>query len=141
YETMLSRRYVIEPGRRRGRDRPEETAGAQLSGGQWQRVALARAVMRRDASLLVLDEPSAGLDAEAERDLADRIWALRSGRTTLVISHRLNTVRAADHIAVLDHGRVVEAGGHDELLALDGRYARLFRAQAEGYSLGGPGEP
>lgn len=107
--------------------------GVELSGGQWQRVALARAFMREEADILVLDEPTAALDAEAEQAVYERFRALAKGRTTVLISHRFPTVRAADRILVLEGGEVVEQGSHAELLAQDGTYARLFRLQAAGY--------
>jgi ATP-binding cassette subfamily B protein len=96
-----------------------------LSGGQWQRIALARA-FARDAALLILDEPSSRLDARAEYQLVSRFRELASGRTTILISHRLSTVSLADRIIVLDRGRVVEEGTHEELLTLTGRYATLY---------------
>lgn len=107
--------------------------GRELSGGQWQKVAVSRAFMRRDADILVLDEPTAALDAEAEARVFERVMAEAAGRMTLLISHRFSTVRRADRIVVLDGGRVVEAGDHEALLAAGGRYARLFTLQAEGY--------
>jgi ATP-binding cassette subfamily B protein len=107
--------------------------GHELSGGQWQKVALARAFMRDDAELLVLDEPTASLDAEAEHDLFMRLKALAADRSAILISHRFSTVRTADRIAVLQNGRIAELGSHDALLAQDGRYAHLFRLQASGY--------
>jgi ATP-binding cassette subfamily B protein len=107
--------------------------GSELSGGQWQKVALARAFMREEADMLVLDEPTSSLDAESEHAVFERFRALAAGRTTIVISHRFPTVRMARHIVVLDHGRIVEQGSHDELLAKHGRYARMFELQAEGY--------
>ncbi|WP_197370387.1 ABC transporter ATP-binding protein, partial [Streptomyces clavuligerus] len=107
--------------------------GAELSGGQWQKVALARAFMR-DATLLVLDEPTSALDAEAEADLFGRLRELAHGRTTVYISHRFSTVRRADLILLIEDGRVAEQGTHRELIALGGRYARLFALQASAYT-------
>ncbi|MGN9919537.1 ABC transporter ATP-binding protein [Micromonospora palomenae] len=127
YETHLTRLFA-DPA-----DRDDVSTGVLLSGGQWQRLALARSFLRADRDLLILDEPSAGLDAEAEADLHRRLRELRDGRTTLLISHRLGTVRNADRIVVLRDGRVVEQGSHDELLAAQGAYARLFNLQAAGY--------
>ncbi|MDI1480258.1 ABC transporter ATP-binding protein [Polyangium sp. y55x31] len=107
--------------------------GTELSGGQWQKVALARAFMREEADVLVLDEPTAALDAEAEHAVFERFRKLAEGRTTFVVSHRFPTVRMADRILVIDGGRVIEEGTHAELVAQDGRYARMFALQAEGY--------
>jgi ATP-binding cassette subfamily B protein len=106
--------------------------GQELSEGEWQRLAMARAFWR-EARILVLDEPSAALDPLAEADLLDRFRSLLAGRSALVISHRLSTVRLADRIHVLDRGRIVERGTHAELLALGGHYARLYEAQAQHY--------
>jgi len=106
--------------------------GANLSGGEWQKVALARAYMR-DAELLILDEPTAALDARAEYQVFQRFSELTAGRMAVLISHRFSTVRMADRILVLEGGRVVEDGSHEALLALGGRYAELFRLQAAGY--------
>ena len=108
--------------------------GVELSGGQWQKVALSRAFMREQADVLVLDEPTAALDAEAEHAVFERFRALTEGRTALLISHRFPTVRMADHIVVLEGGQIVEQGSHDALIAADGRYARLFKLQAQGYT-------
>jgi ATP-binding cassette subfamily B protein len=108
--------------------------GEDLSTGQWQRLALSRAFMRR-SPVLVLDEPTAALDAEAEAEIFGRFRALARGRTAILITHRFSTVRMADRIAVFEAGRLTECGTHAELLAADGRYARMFRIQAAGYSL------
>ncbi len=108
-------------------------SGRELSGGQWQKVALSRAFMRTGADLLVLDEPTAAMDAEAEAQVFDQFQETAKGQMAILISHRFSTVRRADQIAVLDKGRITERGTHAQLLALDGRYARLFRLQAEGY--------
>ena len=106
--------------------------GVNLSGGEWQKVALARAFVR-DAGILILDEPTAALDAQAEFELFRRLRDLAAGRTAVFISHRFSTVRLADRILVLEDGALVEQGSHEELLALDGRYAHLFSLQAAAY--------
>jgi ATP-binding cassette subfamily B protein len=106
--------------------------GTELSGGQWQRIALARALcaVRMGAGLLLLDEPTAQLDVRGEAEIFDRILAATRDTTTILISHRFSTVRHADRICVLEHGRVVELGTHDELMALSGRYQTMFDLQA-----------
>ena len=105
--------------------------GARLSGGQRQRLAIARAVLR-DAPLLLLDEATSALDAESEQLVQRALERLMEGRTTIVIAHRLATVRAADRIIVMDQGRIVEQGRHDALTAQGGLYARLARLQFDG---------
>jgi ATP-binding cassette subfamily B protein len=107
--------------------------GVELSGGQWQKIALARAFMREEADILVLDEPTAALDAEAEHAVFTRFRALAAGRTTFLISHRFSTVRMADRILVLEGGKIIEDGSHQELVAAGARYAHLFSLQAQGY--------
>jgi ATP-binding cassette subfamily B protein len=127
YDTLLTRTFFSNE------DRDDPETGVLLSGGQWQRLALARALMRHDCGLLILDEPSSGLDATAEYAVHAKLRQLRVGRTSLLISHRLSAMRDASLIYVLDDGKVVEHGDHDELMAGDGRYAELFSLQARGY--------
>jgi ATP-binding cassette subfamily B protein len=107
--------------------------GVELSGGQWQKIALARAFMREEADILIFDEPTAALDAEAEKAVFDRFRILARERTSLLISHRFPTVRMADRIVVIEHGRILEQGSHESLVQAGGRYAQLFKLQAEGY--------
>ena len=106
--------------------------GVELSGGEWQKIALARAFMR-DAQILILDEPTSALDAQAEYDVFKRFSSLANGKTTIFISHRFSTVRLADRIFVIEDGEIIEAGTHQDLMSLDGRYAELFLLQAEAY--------
>ncbi len=107
--------------------------GRELSGGQWQKIALARAFMRQDADILVLDEPTAAMDAAAEASIFEHFRQMTTGRIAILISHRFSTVRMADQILVIDRGRVIERGNHQSLMAADGQYARLFSLQAAGY--------
>ncbi|MDC0720259.1 ABC transporter ATP-binding protein [Nannocystis bainbridge] len=108
--------------------------GVELSGGQWQRIALARAFMRRDADVMILDEPTAALDVDAEAEVFTRVRELAAGRIVCLISHRFANVRVADRIVVLAASGVVEQGDHSRLLAADGVYAAMFRKQARGYA-------
>ncbi|WP_022824025.1 ABC transporter ATP-binding protein [Hymenobacter norwichensis] len=117
YDQMIGRRF---------------NGGVDLSGGEWQKIALGRAYMR-DAQLLILDEPTAALDARAEYEVFQRFNELTKGKTAVLISHRFSTVRMADRILVVEHGKAVEIGSHEELLARGGRYAELFQLQAAGY--------
>lgn len=107
--------------------------GQELSGGQWQKVALSRAFMRTDADILVLDEPTSAMDAEAETRIFDHFRAVTERQMAILISHRFSTVRMADTIIVLNGGELIEQGSHEQLLAQDGRYAQLFTMQAAGY--------
>jgi ATP-binding cassette, subfamily B, bacterial len=127
YDTLLTRAFYT-----RSEEHSPRT-GVLLSGGQWQRLALARAFMRTSRDLVILDEPSSGLDAEAEYEIHSGLHGIRGGRTTVLISHRLNTIRDADQIVVLADGVVSEQGDHRALMAFSGTYARLFSLQAAGY--------
>jgi ATP-binding cassette, subfamily B, bacterial len=117
YDQLLGRRFE---------------GGVDLSGGEWQKIALARAYLR-DAQVLILDEPTASLDARSEYEVFQRFAELTEDRTALLISHRFSTVRMADRIVVLENGRIAEQGSHNRLLALGGRYARMFELQASSY--------
>jgi ATP-binding cassette subfamily B protein len=117
YDQMLGRRF---------------DGGTNLSGGEWPKIALARAYMR-DAQVLILDEPTASLDARAEYEVFQRFTELTAGRMAVLISHRFSTVRMADRILVLENGVVIEDGSHEALLAQGGKYAELFSLQAAGY--------
>jgi ATP-binding cassette subfamily B protein len=107
--------------------------GRDLSGGEWQKIALSRAFMRTEADILVLDEPTAAMDAAAEATIFEHFRTLTRGKIAILISHRFSTVRMADQIVVLEEGRIAERGSHDELLRANGHYARLFELQARGY--------
>jgi ATP-binding cassette subfamily B protein len=120
YRTVLSR-WLAESGQ-----------GVDLSGGEWQKLALARMFMR-DADLLILDEPTAALDAQTEYDIYCHFVELVAGKTSLLISHRFSTVRMADKIAILEDSKVSEYGSHEQLLARRGTYAKLYNMQAEMY--------
>ena len=111
--------------------------GTDLSGGQWQRIALARALsaVRLGAGVVLLDEPTAQLDVRGEAEIFDRILTATRDLTTILISHRFSTVRHADRICVVEHGKVVELGSHDELMALGGRYREMFDLQAKPFSV------
>jgi ATP-binding cassette subfamily B protein len=117
YDQMLGKRFA---------------EGVDLSGGEWQKVALARAYMR-DAQIVILDEPTAALDARAEYEVFKRFSELTAGKTAVIISHRFSTVRMADRILVLKNGEMLEIGTHEELLEREGLYAELFNLQAQGY--------
>jgi ATP-binding cassette, subfamily B, bacterial len=107
--------------------------GQELSGGQWQKIALSRAFMRSQADILVLDEPTAAMDAEAEMSIFNHFRSLTKDQMVVLISHRFSTVRMADKIIVMADGKIIEQGSHEQLLAADGRYAHLFSLQAAGY--------
>ena len=117
YDQMLGRRFA---------------SGVDLSGGEWQKLALARAYLR-DAQVLILDEPTAALDARSEAEVFQRFTELTEGKMAVLISHRFSTVRMVDRIVVLEGGRLVEEGTHDELVHLGARYASMFELQAASY--------
>ncbi|MFI5607613.1 ABC transporter ATP-binding protein [Amycolatopsis sp. NPDC051903] len=145
-QRLEDRSHIVDSARRAGADERIQRLpsgydsplgrwfdqGVSLSGGEWQKIALARA-FQREAPILILDEPTSALDAQAEHDLFARLRSLASGRTTLYISHRFSTVRQAERILLLDHGKVAEYGTHDELMAAGGGYAELFTLQAQAY--------
>jgi ATP-binding cassette subfamily B protein len=103
-----------------------------LSGGEWQKIALSRAYMR-NAQLLILDEPTAAIDAKAEHEVFKRFSEMTESKTAILISHRFSTVRIADRILVLEAGQIIEVGSHEELINQNGKYSELFFLQAQGY--------
>ena len=107
--------------------------GRELSGGQWQKVALSRAFMRNKADILILDEPTAAIDAKAEVEIFSHFRDLTDDKISIIISHRFSTVRMADHIIVLEAGEITEEGSHAELIEKKGQYSNLFELQARGY--------
>ena len=107
--------------------------GKELSGGQWQKVALSRAFMRNKADILILDEPTAAIDAKAEAEIFSHFRDLTDDKISIIISHRFSTVRMADHIIVLEEGEITEEGSHSELMEKKGQYSNLFELQARGY--------
>lgn len=108
--------------------------GIDLSGGQWQKIALARSFVRQ-GELIILDEPLSALDPQAEHEMLDCFTKLIAGKTSLIITHRLNAVHIADLIAVIDQGKIIEFGSHDELIKLGGTYARLYAMQAQSFKV------
>ncbi|MET8195020.1 ABC transporter ATP-binding protein [Micromonospora sp. NPDC005222] len=128
YDTLLTRMF------RNFGEEEEAQSGVLLSGGQWQRIALARAMFRGRRDLMILDEPSAGLDAVAEHEVNDLVRRHRTGATAVLISHRMSSLRDADVLAVLRDGCITELGSHEELVGRGGEYAELYETQASGYS-------
>lgn len=128
YDSLLTRVFYASDD-----DRNDPRSGITLSGGQWQRIALARALLLPDPDLLILDEPSSALDAEAEHEIHQELRRRRRLRTGVLISHRLNVVRTADRIVVLANGQITQTGSHAELVHAPGPYADLFALQSRGY--------
>ncbi|MBU0778754.1 MAG: ATP-binding cassette domain-containing protein, partial [Alphaproteobacteria bacterium] len=117
---------------RKGYDAHLGERGVKLSGGQRQRIAIARAILK-DAPILILDEATSALDSEVEASIQDALNAVMEGKTVIAIAHRLSTLRQMDRIIVLDGGRIVEQGDHDDLLAQEGLYARYWNRQSGGF--------
>ena len=126
--------FTASPTRRAGTgyDAHVGERGVKLSGGQRQRVAIAR-VLLKDAPILVLDEATSALDSEVEAAIQEQLYALMAGKTVIAIAHRLSTIAALDRLVVMDEGRIVETGSHDELLRRGGLYATLWRRQSGGF--------
>ena len=147
---FITRRAAVQSGLRRRMlglsqrgqaDDDDHDAPVDLSGGQWQRLALSRAFMRASADLLILDEPSSSLDPEAEHNIFRFIQQVRRNKTTIYVTHRFYTVRMATKIAFLEDGKLIEWGGHNELMNIEGgKYAKLYQLQSEGFSSLGQAE-
>ncbi|MCG5212397.1 ABC transporter ATP-binding protein [Streptosporangium sp. KLBMP 9127] len=129
YDTLLSRLFMGGP------DENDAAVGVVPSGGQWQRIAISRAFFRGSRDLLLLDEPTSGLDPNGEADIRERLQGMRSRGVTILISHRLNTIRDADRILVVDEGVIAEDGTHDQLMNDAGVYSKLFSLQSDGYEI------